>query len=188
MNDVRPDFRLEVFLDAFARQAEALTLDVSETKPDDKYSSLSRTCDCCEQKPAIVWCHDCELWLCEQCEKGHMKIKATRHHTFISLHDKLHLPKSPVIETINIRMCTTSLAECQTAITRCHDGLKQIKAVEAKAVNDCNALRQRCHQQIDRQLDDVEREIKATTRPLAALLVLSTPYQTSTTTSRCQSV
>ena len=65
-------------------------------------------------------------------------------------------------------MCTTSWAECQTAITRCHDGLKQIKAVEAKAVNDCNALRQRCHQQIDRQLDDVEREIKATTRPLAA--------------------
>ena len=65
--DVKPDFRLGVFLDALAKQAEELNISKQENSDDTNSITDSMQCESCEEKPVSYWCKDCELWLCKQC-------------------------------------------------------------------------------------------------------------------------
>ena len=158
--DVKPDFRLGVFLDALAKNTEDLT----GSKPNGKTGeSGGKLCDLCEDKPVAHWCNDCEQWMCEHCKKTHSKAKATRNHSFTSLKAKNQHYKAQIQRLI--QKAEVKVRQSATQATLVEKRLAEIAAVETKATNDCNTLRKRCLDQINQQFDDIEKEIKAVIQP-----------------------
>ncbi|CAC5413867.1 unnamed protein product [Mytilus coruscus] len=59
-------------------------------------ASVNPFCHLCEEedvsKVAIVWCADCDTFLCKDCERHHSRIKASKGHQTIALDEYKKLP------------------------------------------------------------------------------------------------
>ncbi|XP_052073237.1 uncharacterized protein LOC127711282 isoform X3 [Mytilus californianus] len=59
-------------------------------------ASASNFCNLCEEEDvfnvAVVWCADCETFLCKDCERHHGRIKASKGHQTITLEEYKKLP------------------------------------------------------------------------------------------------
>ena len=79
-SDVRPDFRLQQFLDVLN---EGKGTDVEKEEEADRRS----LCELCEDNRFSVWCVQCEQWMCGACKTTHSKAKVSRDHDFKSEKD-----------------------------------------------------------------------------------------------------
>ncbi|XP_071177616.1 protein lin-41-like [Mytilus edulis] len=59
-------------------------------------ASVHHICHLCEEEyvsnVAVVWCADCENFLCKDCDKHHSRIKASKDHQTIAIDDYEKLP------------------------------------------------------------------------------------------------
>ncbi|CAC5413851.1 unnamed protein product [Mytilus coruscus] len=59
-------------------------------------ASVNHICHLCEEEDvsnvAVVWCADCETFLCKDCERHHSRIKASKGHQTITLDEYMKLP------------------------------------------------------------------------------------------------
>ena len=160
---VQPDFRLGVFLDALAKQAEDLTGVKASKEQRQSNESAGKLCDLCEDQPVAHWCNDCSEWLCEHCKKTHSKSKASRDHTFSSLNAKNQEAQASI--QLLIQSVDAQVTACERSASVSKQRLDETAAVKTKAVEDCNTLRAECHSKVDQQFVDIEREINALLQP-----------------------
>ncbi|XP_052073366.1 uncharacterized protein LOC127711378 [Mytilus californianus] len=59
-------------------------------------ASVNPSCHLCEEEDvsnvAVVWCTDCETFLCKDCERHHIKSKASKRHQTLALDNYKKLP------------------------------------------------------------------------------------------------
>ncbi|XP_072044604.1 tripartite motif-containing protein 2-like [Amphiura filiformis] len=84
---------IEGFPAHFVVNSLQATLNMEEDKEDPS----SKSCDQCEEPDnmAIVYCQDCKHYLCESCHDIHTAWKAMKHHTVLTVEEKLSEKASP---------------------------------------------------------------------------------------------
>ena len=119
---------------------------------------VAKLCDVCEDKSVAHWCHVCEQWMCDHCKDIHRRVKGTNSHRFSSLPARNKKTKAAVqrlIQNFSFKITACEKTECLA-----EERLVELATVKTRALKDCNALRVKCHSQIDRQFDDLEKQIK----------------------------
>ena len=61
------------------RLIEEIEIDPNEAFPNDGF------CEFCDQKEATTLCSTCNQIFCENCQRGHKRLRFALHHEFISL-------------------------------------------------------------------------------------------------------
>ena len=142
VDDIRSDFRLAQFLDAFAKPAE-----------DFSTASTGRDlCEVCERRARSQWCNECTQWLCDDCTRLHGKTKCTRNHTFSTLQERNDVMKAPLTELL--KEIQDNSDRIQTVVEKYEAGVKDIKAKEAELLQKCQDMRQQCIAEINNRFDE----------------------------------
>ena len=113
--DVQPDFRLGVFLDALAKQAEDLTGVKLSSEQGKTNEDVAKLCDVCEDKSVAHWCHVCEQWMCDHCKNIHRRTKGTKSHKFSSRQARNEEAKAAVqrlIQNFSFKITACEKTEC----------------------------------------------------------------------------
>ena len=95
IDDVKPDFRLATFLDAFAQTTEHFTKLLQSSANNNNVTQKHVTppagdkCEACEENYVDSFCHQCQQWFCKCCGKLHRKMKASKDHTYTVKNNKM---------------------------------------------------------------------------------------------------
>ena len=106
---------------------------VSSANASSKIDPNNVRCEMCEENEATVKCKQCEQFLCENCQKVHLKIKGMANHQFITIDEAmkggatsstlriLHCQKHPHLE-VNSYCKTDQTAICAECVVDFHIG------------------------------------------------------------------
>ena len=164
-DDIKPDFRLATFLDAFAKYAENVTNQFSiNSHHDVTHQHVTPPpgdgCESCEENVIDSFCHQCEQWLCTSCKKVHGKLKATKDHSYTVLAAEQQqqqlrtslMEKMKTLNKINVQL---------NVVTRRHEAAIEASEAEQKmAIAKSNALRKSLHEDIDKYFDTIDEHIE----------------------------
>ena len=106
---------------------------VSAANDNAKVDPNNVWCELCEENEATVKCKQCDQFLCENCQKVHLKIKGMANHQFITVDEALkggsasstprilHCQKHPHLE-VNSYCKTDQNAVCPQCVVDSHMG------------------------------------------------------------------
>ena len=157
--DVQPDFRLGVFLDALASTTQDLTGSTPTAGQGEQNQTAGKLCDLCEEMSVTHWCNDCDEWMCEHCKKAHSRSKTSRDHTLMSLSAKNDEYKATL--RCLTRQIETKIEAYKNEARLFEARPAEIKSIQTKAIQDCNAVRAECRSQINKQFNDAKSEVEA---------------------------
>ena len=89
--DVKPDFRLEQFLEALNETKILMVAD----REDKKINPLT-ACELCKTKVFSQWCTQCEQWMCDSCQFSHSNTKISQDHEYVSAIEKANKCKEEI--------------------------------------------------------------------------------------------
>ena len=163
-SDTMPDFRLLMFLDVLAKQAEDLKRPaVADSEGKDVDTADDSKCELCEKHSVEYWCQDCELWICDVCKFIHSKQRLLRNHQITSALVK-YAANRRILETCSQHL-TNAMFEMSWTIRGYTSQLQREQTKHQSNVAKCNATRHQCHQQIDQHFDRILREFDEVASP-----------------------
>ena len=149
--------------------------------------SAEKFCSFCDPSPvkAMVWCPECDDFLCSDCLRHHKSSKLSRHHLTMSLEDYNELPA--IVQTLNyhcedhdekldlfcpihsypccIRCSLTSHKEC-SGVVPIADCITNVKSSPAmldleQTLKELDSFVRRCTDDKEKNIQDVETQRKA---------------------------
>ena len=164
IDDVKPDFRLAKFLDAFAKHTEHFTKLLQPSTDSEEFTQEHVTppaddkCESCEENVIDSFCHQCEQWFCKICAKAHRKMKASKDHTYTVLAEARQQLKTNLTKTVDILKQKTKEFNSDSET---YDSIKEeLQAAQKNAEQKSKALRKAFHEDIDKYFDTIDERIE----------------------------
>ena len=167
IEDVKPDFRLATFLDAFAKYAENVTKQPSTGSHDVTENHVTPPagdkCESCEESVIDSFCHQCQQWFCKSCKKMHGKVKSTKDHTYTPLAEKSQELKIDISKYVKLFKQETEKLKISA---KCYESaINELKETQKKVAHKSKVLRKAFHEDIDKYFDAVDGRIESVCNP-----------------------
>ena len=110
------------------------------------FVTATASCELCDDVEVAFWCSDCQQWMCDDCQRRHVRAQGTTNHQLAHITSKIDEVKRDVV--LKIRSARAQAEAMTSHVDQLDQSLEKLKVKKTAFLQQSNAMQERIMQHV----------------------------------------